>query len=118
MSLSKYRNKMVMVDGIRFDSMAEAYRYRELVLLEKAATISELETQVPFDVQINGSRICKYYADFSYVVNDGRVVAEDVKGVETALFKLKWKLVKALYPDVEFRLIKAKRSAWRSVCSC
>lgn len=102
----KYRNKPTVIDGIRFDSKAEAKRYQELELLQRSRGIYDLKRQVTFALYgKNGSPICKYRADFMYSEND-RVVIEDVKGVETADFKLKRKLFNDNYPDIEFRLVK------------
>jgi len=36
----KYGNKKTVVDGITFDSMREANRYRELKLLERAGKVT------------------------------------------------------------------------------
>ena len=41
----KYSARPTEVDGIRFDSKAEARRYTELRTLEKAGEISHLELQ-------------------------------------------------------------------------
>jgi len=46
--MAKYRSKKTIIDGITFDSLKEARRYRELRLLEKAGAISDLRTQVRF----------------------------------------------------------------------
>lgn len=35
---NKYNNKKVEVDGIKFDSIKEATRYKQLKLLERART--------------------------------------------------------------------------------
>ena len=51
--MSKYRNIKTEVDGIVFDSKAEARRYAELRLLEKANEISDLRLQYPFECKIN-----------------------------------------------------------------
>ncbi len=45
---NKYKNKKVEVDGIVFDSKKEAKRYQELLLLEKAGEITDLQRQVKF----------------------------------------------------------------------
>lgn len=37
---SKYRNKPIWIDGIRFDSIREGNRWQELRLLERAGEIS------------------------------------------------------------------------------
>ncbi len=47
-------------------------------------------------MELNGVKLCKYIADFTYDDNDGKVV-EDVKGCVTAVFRLKAKLMMALH---------------------
>lgn len=100
--IKKRRNKYgaikTQVDGIWFDSKGEARRYRELEILQKVGEISDLKLQVTFKIKVLGKHICKYRADFTYrdEVTETDVV-EDFKGKETNLFKLKWKLMEALY---------------------
>lgn len=110
--MSKYKNKKTIVDNIKFDSKAEANRYIELKLLEKAGKISDLELQPKFELQekyINNKgekvRAITYKSDFSYIEN-GKLVVEDVKGVETKEFKIKKKLFENKYRDIDFRLVK------------
>jgi|SRR5215468_2503576 len=93
---SKYRSVKTEVDGIVFDSKKEAERWAQLKLLVKAKAITHLERQKPFDVVINGRRICRYKADFVYFQNGTRFI-EDVKGFATPLYKLKKKLVEAMF---------------------
>jgi hypothetical protein len=97
---SKYHNKKKMIDGITFDSTKEARRYQDLMLMQKADQIAELRRQVPFRVEIRGQHICTWFADFTYFRKpyslDARVV-EDVKGVKTPEYRLKKRLVEALY---------------------
>jgi len=96
MAYNKYRNVKTEVDGIRFDSRAEAKRYSELKILEKAGEISRLELQPEFVCKVEGKLICKYRADFRYFTAKERVV-EDVKGFKTPIYRLKKKLVEALF---------------------
>jgi hypothetical protein len=103
--MSKYRNIKTEVDGIVFDSKAEARRYMELRLLEKANEISDLRLQYPFECKINEKKICTYRADFDYFEGDQWVV-EDVKGFRTQVYKLKKKLVEALH-GIEIREVRA-----------
>lgn len=84
----KYGAKPTTVDGHFFPSTAEANRYGELCLMQKAGVISELELQprypFPFGVE--------YRADFRYMDKaKGKYIAEDVKGISTPVFKLKLK---------------------------
>lgn len=92
----KYGNRITEVDGIAFDSRAEARRYGELKLLERGGAIGGLRVQVPYPVVVNGIRICKYIADFVYV-EAGAEIVEDVKGYRTAVYRLKKRLVEACY---------------------
>lgn len=48
--MSKYKNIKVMVDGIKFDSKAEARRYAELKLMEDTGHIKELKLQPKFEL--------------------------------------------------------------------
>ena len=105
-SRSKYGAKKTIVDGKKFDSKWEAERYGQLKAMEKAMFIRDLELQVPYDLIVNNVKICRYIADFRYkkesnhtITNDEYYVevVEDTKGFETQEFKLKKKLMKALY---------------------
>lgn len=109
---NKYKNIKTKVDGIKFDSKAEAKRYIELKMLLKGKYITDLELQPKFELQpkyINNKRehirAIIYKADFMYIEN-GITIVEDVKGVETKDFKLKKKILEYKYPDIDFRLIK------------
>ena len=103
--MSKYRNIKTEVDGIIFDSKAEARRYTQLKLLEKANEISDLRLQYPFECKINEKKICTYKADFHYFEGDQWVI-EAVKGFRTQGYNHKKKLVEALH-GVEIREVRA-----------
>jgi hypothetical protein len=92
----KYRNKKCSVDGHRFDSIAEARRYIDLRLLEKAGKIQALTLQPSFDLSCCSLHICRYVGDFQYL-EDGKRVVEDVKGVRTRDYRIKKKMVRAIY---------------------
>lgn len=109
LSMPKRRNKFnavkVTLDGHTFDSKAEAKRYGELKLLEKAGKISKLEVHPKFDLAINGHVIARYTADFEYMYAGRLLHVEDVKSAPTAKrrdFILIRKLMKAIHGiDVE-----------------
>lgn len=111
--MRKYGNRKTTVDGIVFDSMHEARRYRELSLLQRAGEISELELQKEFELipaqyetfprygkkgqRIKDGKKCiekpvKYKADFVYKENGAEIV-EDAKGVKTKDYIIKRKLM-------------------------
>jgi hypothetical protein len=101
----KYSAVRTEVDGYKFASKAEAKRYQELKLLEKAGEIHSLRLQPSFPLDVIGGfvkdvrvNIGVYKADFDYfdVKADTRVV-EEVKGFKTPLYRWKKKHVEAQY---------------------
>lgn len=96
----KFGAKRTEFDGISFASKAEALRYAELKILQRAGQISDLELQPKFPLIVNNQLIGTYIGDFAYV--DGRSherVIEDVKSpaTKTDLYRLKAKLVLAIH---------------------
>lgn len=95
----KYQNERTEVDGLNFDSKAEAKRWCELQILARIGEITDLQRQVPFVLiprmkRPSGGmeRECTYVADFTYT-RKGQAVVEDVKGAVTPEFRLKRKLM-------------------------
>lgn len=107
----KYGAKPVDWNGMHFDSTREYQRYRELLLLEKAGKISNLQRQVrytliPEQMLKNGRKMrpIEYIADHVYIEN-GELVVEDVKGYITEEFRLKEKLMKWTH-NIELKKVK------------
>lgn len=110
---SKYRNVKVTIDGHTFDSKKEAARYGELLTMQRAGLIRNLELQpkfplvmrdfTPIKIRSKGfpnGRTASYKADFAYDdVETGKSVVEDVKSVATATEadKLRRAVVEAIY---------------------
>ena len=89
--MDKYRNKETKILGTKFDSRREAARYVELLAMQRAGEIYELDCQsafelIPAQVACSGKkeRGVTYIADFSYRRRDGSRVVEDVKSPVTA----------------------------------
>lgn len=101
---SKYGNIKTKYKGIKFDSKKEAEYAMLLDSMKKAKDPSDrvvkIEYQPVFPIEVNCEKICKYYADFRVEYADGRIEVIDVKGVRTGVYKIKKKLVEALY-DIE-----------------
>lgn len=105
----KYNAVRTKLDGYQFASKAEAMRYAELKLLEKAGMIHALLLQPSFRLMAANiyGKVPKdvgvYRADFAYCTCksktgcDDKLVIEDVKGFKTALYKWKKKHVEAQY---------------------
>lgn len=106
--MNKYGAKKCRWGDEVYDSKKEMRRHQELLLMEKAGKISNLERQVEFPllptqretlfkdgVKKPGKVIERgvvYTADFVYMVN-GKKVVEDVKGVKTRDYIIKRKLL-------------------------
>lgn len=108
--MSKYHNNKVTANGEIFDSKKEFRRWQELRLLERGGKIQNLERQVPFELVppirepptigprggVKQGKIIEkavtYVADFVYE-QDGKTVVEDTKGVRTADYVIKRKLM-------------------------
>jgi hypothetical protein len=108
--MSKYHAKKITVNGITYDSKKEARRHAQLLDMERAGEITDLQRQVKFvlipaqrEPDTIGSRggvkkgrlierECAYVADFVYNQNGKRVV-EDTKGVRTKDYIIKRKLM-------------------------
>jgi len=85
-------------------STLEARRCDELHLMQRGGLIRDLRAhpQVRFRLEVNGTHICDYLADFVYYDLDrGREVIEDTKGMITEVSKLKMRLMAAHGREVE-----------------
>lgn len=91
-------------NSIRFDSIKEAHRYDDLMLLLRAGKIKNLKLQPEFTLQEafktpegESVKAIRYRADFEYDRHDGdgfwTHVIEDVKGLKTQQYLLKRKLM-------------------------
>lgn len=111
--MNKFGAIKTEVAGITFDSKAEARRYGQLIMLERAGHIAGLTRQVPFvlapSVKFEGAKRIKpalrYVADFCYSdIKTGRVVVEDVKGAITPLFRVKQHLMKSVH-NIDIKVV-------------
>ena len=79
-----------VVDGITFDSRAEARRYGELNIRFKAGELGWLECHPKFFARVNGIDVCEYTADFRYVLTVG-FSEGDAEGPDTVVEDVKSK---------------------------
>lgn len=92
---NKYRAQPVVTDEGRFASKKEYADWCALKLREKAGLISHLERQVKFPLSVNAQLVTTFIADAVFFENGKRVVV-DSKGVQTPVYRLKKKLMRAL----------------------
>lgn len=100
--MSKYGAKKVTIDGITFDSIKEATRWRELKYHVMGKIITDLKRQekfllIPAQYDENEKlieRAVYYIADFVYTdIKTGQKIVEDTKGVKTKEYIIKRKLM-------------------------
>ena len=99
---AKYGNKKTVIDGIIFDSKAEAHRYGELKQLLQAGEIQGFARQPSFIVDVAGTR---YRPDFIVCGASGEIWVEDVKGHETPKFRRDRRLWEVTYPWLPLKVM-------------
>lgn len=109
-SYNKYRNTKVEVDGIKFDSKKESQYYGTLKMLKKKGEVVDFQMQVPFPIEVNGIHIAKYLLDFKVEYKnrveyiDVKAKSKDGKWITTDVFRLKKKLIEAIY-GIEIKMV-------------
>ncbi|QFG05191.1 holliday junction resolvase [Bacillus phage 019DV002] len=107
---NKFNNKKVEIDGIKFDSKMEGDYYDHLKQEQRAGRVSHFILQPKYTLQPSFKkrgklfRAIDYKADFEVHYPNGDYVTIDIKGFETADFKIKRKLFEKAYPQ-ELKLI-------------
>ena len=115
--MSKYGNKRIEIDGIRFASQKEGYRYVELKYLQRLGVISDLRLQVKFELipkmKSEKGKVIQpltYIADFVYTEN-GKQIVEDVKGYKTKVYEIKKKLMRYVH-GIEIKEVTDEQIAY------
>lgn len=106
--MNKYHNKKCIYKDMTFDSKKERDYYVILEMMLKNNQITDLKTQVKFELQpsfkFKGKTIrsISYIADFTYI-KDGKLIIVDTKGYRTEVYKLKKKMMQ--YKGLEIKEI-------------
>ncbi len=104
---SKYKNKKVVYNGIKFDSQKERNYYIKLKLLEDAGKIKGLKLQVKYELQPkfkSGNKniqAISYIADFTYLDEENKLHIVDTKGVRTDVYRIKKKMMQYKGLEIE-----------------
>lgn len=97
---NKYKAKKTLVGGIKFDSIAES-KYYQMLLNQNVRNFKmqvEFVLQDKFKFGKRTIRAIKYKPDFVFYDDEGNILkVVDVKGMQTAIFKLKAKLFSNRY---------------------
>ena len=118
----KFGAKKCYVNDYLFDSIMEAKFYIHLLHEQKAKRVKEFSMQETFELQEKFRdqftkkvvRPITYIADFVILDADDNMTVVDVKGRETADFKLKKKMFQHKFRDVKFECVRwvAKEEKW------
>lgn len=111
MARSKYKSEKCVIDGITFASKDEAKYYEYLKMRRAKGQILNFELQpkfvlIPtFKYQGETERLATYTLDFLVYNLDGTTEYIDVKGFSTQQGEFKFKLLKYLHPDMNFKWV-------------
>jgi hypothetical protein len=98
----RYHNNPTEYKGVYYASQLEANYGAELDRRLNAKQIKGWKRQVPVDLRVNGILICTYRVDFEVEYPDGLIEWVETKGRETADWRVKARLLEAIY-DEEIR---------------
>jgi hypothetical protein len=109
----KYGAKRTEYGGQMYDSKAEAWYARDLDILKRAGAIKDWGRGAAVELipGKRGERI-DYRPDFWVIDAEGGAYYVDVKGVETAVFKLKMRLLKYLNPTYRLLIVGKDNERW------
>ena len=103
--MTKYSAKPCQIGSEKYRSQREAARHQHLLRLQAAGLIAGLKREVKFElapaVRIAGETrarpAVRYYLDFLYTTVTGEVIAEDCKGMQTPVYRLKKHLMATVH---------------------
>lgn len=100
-------------DGVKHPSTGQAKRWMFLQQCQQVGLIKDLQREVPFDLVVNGVKVCRYIADHTYMLAGDLLaeyqarqrknpttelphIVEDFKGHITPEARLKMRLFEAV----------------------
>lgn len=104
---NKYGNhKVCCLSKHTHDSKLEANYCNRLLAMLQAKEIKSYDVQFRIGFIVNGVPVCDHIVDFLVIGLDGKRECHDTKGMKTDVWRIKYKLFKALYPTVEYKVIE------------
>lgn len=106
---NKYGAKKTWVDGVCFDSRLEARYYENLKLLHRAGAVAGYLHHGKIVLAAGSgpdARAMTYEPDFVVLLPDGTYKLVDTKGVETAQFRDKMKILRERFPGIEITITR------------
>jgi len=93
-------------NGVVYDSKAEALYAFKLDGMRASGEILGWERQIRIPLIVNEVKVCMFVVDF-VVQGQSAFEYHEIKGWETPEYKLKLKLFKALFPNADYRVVRA-----------
>lgn len=105
--MSKYGSRKVTYNGRIYHSAAEAAHAQELDALLRAKVILSWIPQIRIAVLWPDAEkvVCTVVVDFIVQPCAGPPYCEEVKGVQTPVYRLKRKLLMLAYPELDYRVL-------------
>lgn len=103
---NKYNAVPKRYNGRLYHSTLEADYAKVLDTLLKGKQLKIVEPQPKYRLDVNGHHIANIIPDFYVVDKDGQESIIEVKGKEQEVWKLKWRLMQALYPQYKYEVVK------------
>jgi hypothetical protein len=107
---NKYNAQIKIYNGFGYHSKREADYAQDLDLLKKGKAITDWDRQFSIDLVAGGVKICTHKVDFRVLHNDGRYELVEVKGKETGEWRLKRKLLEAVWlpehPEYRYTVVR------------
>ncbi len=107
-SKSKYGNIPTEYKGRLYASKLEADYAWSLDQRKKAKEIKSWEAQIKLPLKVGDHLICNYIIDFVVYFPDGMIQYVETKGLETDIWRIKWRLLEALIenrPEISMLLV-------------
>ena len=99
---TKYGSKSVHYNGRKYDSRLEGGFAMWLDSLLATGKLKSVTPQYKIDLTVNGHHIANHFVDFFVILPNGQPRFVEAKGFETDTWRMKRKLVEALYPDIPY----------------
>lgn len=112
----KYSNRSARCwnkDHAIHQSILEADYCNELNLMKKAGQILDYHTQHKIEIKVNGIHITNHYVDFCVLKTKKAMEFHETKGYATDVWKMKRRLVEALFPGIPYIVKQEKPSFFK-----
>lgn len=98
---NKYNAVKQTYGGYNYDSRLESNYAADLDLRLKAGEFKSWDRQKTMRLEAYGKHICNYRIDFVITHHDDTLEYVEVKGFETDVWRIKWKLFEAMMAEIE-----------------